>query len=156
MRRTSAACDQDLIRAHLKRRLVADNFDRVRVDEARVPFHRGYVIAPQLRFDHIDLARHYAIRAEDQILHVYAVFKDVALPIKRPLPKAAEIQHSLAQGLARNRPGVNAHAADRSLAIDDSDFPPQLRGTDSAFLPSGTAANDDQVIFVGIHTVWSK
>ena len=152
MRWTRTTGHQNLFCAHFKRCLFADNLDRIRVDEARIPFQRAYIVSPQLRLDHIDLARHYAIRAKYQVLHVDTIFQHITLSVKRALTKATEIKHRFAQRLARDRAGVNAHPADRALAIDDGNFPSQLRGADRALLACGTAADDDQVIFVGIHT----
>ena len=59
-----------------------------------------------------------------------------------------QIDRGLTKGLAGDRPPVDALATDGSLLLDDKDALARLRGLDRGLLPSGTGADDDEVIGV--------
>src|SRR5208337_1025513 len=84
-------------------------------------------------------------RHHDPILH------HVSAPIERPLPQAAQVEHSLPQHLARNRPGMNAHSSHGEAPVDDRDFLAHFRRANRALLPRRTASDDYQIVFVSLH-----
>ena len=57
-------------------------------------------------------------------------------------------RYGFAQGLARNRPCVQADAADHLIAVNDGDALAELGRSDCAFLTGGAAADDDQIIMM--------
>src|SRR5208282_3154732 len=75
----------------------------------------------------------------------------VAAPIERPLPQAAQVEHSLPHDLARDGPGMNANPTHGEATIDDRDFLAHFRRADRALLARRTAADHHQIVFVSLH-----
>ena len=75
----------------------------------------------------------------------------VVAAVERALAEPGEVQDRLAQRLRRNRAGVEAHAADHLLAVDDGDLLAELRRGDRALLAGRAGADDDEVVRRGVH-----
>ena len=94
--------------------------DGVRIDERRLGGEHLDLVAHQLVARDVDLVAHDVIGAEQQILHGDVLLDRVRRAVQTAQPIARQMQDRLAQGLARNRAGVDAHAADDRLALDDA------------------------------------
>ena len=96
---------------------------RVRVDEMPGAGEHRDPVAGQLAADHVDLPADDVLGAGGQVGDGDLVLDPVALPVHLPLVQAGQVQDRLAQGLGRDRAGVEAHAADHVLALDDRHLP---------------------------------
>src|SRR6516164_3178549 len=67
--RPRAAGDHKVVAAYDRRGDIALHFHRVVRHEPRIPFQHGHTIATKLRLDDLDLACHYRVGAEDEVLH---------------------------------------------------------------------------------------
>jgi hypothetical protein len=90
----------------------------------------------------------YRVRPKDQVLHRNLVFHRVSAAIKRPLPQTTQIQHCFTKGFAGDRAGIDAHPADRTLALDHGNLLAHFGSADSSFLSCGAAPNDNEVVRV--------
>ena len=61
------------------------------------------------------------------------------------LGEAGQVEHRLAQGLRRDRPGVQADAADHLALLADPDPAPQLGALDRGALAGGAGPDDEEV-----------
>src|SRR5450432_4083055 len=127
----------------------------MRVEEACVAFECRDIVAAELGLDDFDLAQHDRLRAKGQVRHGDAVFENISAAIKSALAKAAQVEHGFAYGFAGNRPGVNADAANGSLAVNDGDLLTHLGSADGGLLPRRAAADHHQVIFIRFHNVFA-
>jgi hypothetical protein len=87
--RARAAGNQDPGSPDDLRSVVARDFDRVRVEEARVTVEDGDAVAVELRLDYLDLARHDRLRAKDQIVHGDLILDRVTPSVEGALPQTA-------------------------------------------------------------------
>src|ERR1700682_3791822 len=117
-----AAGDQYLLSPNLLHSFIGHDLNGMWIGKVSVPFERRHVIPPQLRLDHVHFTRHHRLRPQHQVRHHNPVFHHVTASIEHPLPQAAQVEHSLPQHLARNRPGMNAHSSHRQPPVDDRDF----------------------------------
>ena len=149
-----AAGDQDVLAVHTRwRRRCRFDFQGVGVHEARRPRQRGHVVAVQLRADDLELAHEDLLDAEREIGDRDVLRDRVVAAVERPLAKTREIQDRLAQGLRRDRAGVQADATHHLLAIDHRDLLAELGGRDCALLAGGPRADHDEVVSRGVHCV---
>src|SRR6266849_286126 len=151
VRRPCAARDQNLLSPNLLHSFFAHDLNRMWIGKVSVPFERRHVIPPQLRLDHVHFPRHHRLRTQHQIRHHDPVFHHVTASIKHPLAQAAQVEHSLPQPLARNRPGMNAHSSHRQAPVDDRDFLAHFRRANRALLSRRTASNHYQIVFISLH-----
>ena len=103
------------------------------------------VIAVQLGADDLGLARDDVTGARGQIGHRDFFFDLVAGAVQLPLVHSGEVEHRFAQGLRRDRAGVDADATGHALAVDDGDALAELGRGNGGALTAGTAADDEQV-----------
>src|SRR5204862_7750115 len=80
----------------------------------------------------------------------------VAVPINRTLVERREMQHGLANRLARNRPGMNANPTHGVATFDERHAFPKLRSAERALLPGGSGTNHDKIKGGEGHTVWYR
>src|SRR5215813_12644260 len=121
------------------------------IEETRVSLDSLHRIPAQLGFDYLDFTAHHALGADSQVRHPNIVFHCITAAIKSPLPQAAQIKDRFAESFAGNCSGVNAHAANGSLALDNGNFLAKLSGADRAFLACRATADDHQIVFSRIH-----
>ena len=97
----------------------------------------------KLPLDHFGNTKH-------QIFNLNLGLDPVALAIERPLTEAAQKQHRLAQGLARDGAGVQADATEVEVAVDDGDGLAFLGRLHCGMMSSGSAPDNKQVEIEGI------
>src|ERR1700722_7892793 len=124
------------------------DLDRVRVDEPAGPGQDRDPVTGQLAAHHVHLAADHVGGPGSQVTDGDLVLDPVALPVHLPLVQAGEVQDGLAQGLGRDRAGVQAHAADHVLALDDRHPPLELARGDGRLLAAGTRADHQDVVVV--------
>jgi hypothetical protein len=69
----------------------------------------------------------------------------------RTFSECVQVENRFAQGLAWDRPSVDACASDHEPAVYYDDSPKQLCSGDRSFLPGGTASNHNEVVMISIH-----
>jgi hypothetical protein len=129
-----ARADRD---QHVRRRERAlavrrDDRNRVRIDERGEAVEDRDAVSPQLVLDHGTLAREDVVHAREQLPH--------ARRARAPHP-----EHGLAEGLARDRPGVEADAAEDAAPLDDGDVAAELCGLHRRALAGRTAPQADEI-----------
>jgi hypothetical protein len=147
---TGAGCDQKIFGGNPRGAIRTFDFERMNIGESPVTFNRDHLVAMELRLDDIGLPLNHGIHAEGKIRHGDLVAQLVVLTVKRALAETAEVEHGLAQSLARNRSAVYAHSAEFPLLFDNGDFLAQLGGANCALLAGGAASEDYQVIIVSV------
>ena len=128
--------------------VVVEDAERVRVQERAGAAEDVDVVAQQLGADDLVLAADDVLGAREQVLHRDVGLHAVAGAVHLPLRHAREVHDRLAQGLARDGPGVRRDAAHHVPALDDGDLVAQLRGGDRGLLPTRAGADDDEVVVV--------
>ena len=147
--RAGAGGDHDLVGAGLTAPAVAGvDLHRVRVDEGTGTGQDRDPVARQLAAHHVHLTAHHVLGAGSQVGDGDLVLDPVSLPVHLPLVEAGQVEDGLAQGLGRDRAGVQAHAADHVLALHDRDPPFELGGGDGRLLPARTRADHQDVVVV--------
>src|SRR6266404_1701048 len=146
-----AAGDQYFLSPNLLHAFFAHDLNRMWIGKVSVSFERRHVIPPQLRLDHVHFPRHHRLRPQHQVRHHDPVLHHVTASIEHPLPQPAQVEHSLPQHLARNRPGMNAHPSHRQAPVDDRDLLAHFRRANRALLSRRTASNHYQIVFVSLH-----
>ena len=118
---------------------------RVRVLEGGVADDDLDVVAQQLGAGDVDLAAHHVVGAHEQVLHRHAVLGRVGGAVHVVQAPPGEVHGGLAQGLARDGPGVDADPAQGALALADRRPPAELGRLDGRVLPGRPRADDQQV-----------
>jgi hypothetical protein len=91
----------------------------VRPDEVGGPGHDRDPVAGELVADDVALPADHVPGPGGQVGDGDLVLDPVRLPVDLPLVHAGEVEDGLAQGLGRDRAGVEADAADHVRALDD-------------------------------------
>ena len=125
--------------------LVGDD-DGVLVDETRRAVEELDPVARQLVLDDLVLPRDHLRGAPVEVRHRDVGLDAVALPVGLAVRQAGQVEDRLAKRLRRDRPGVDAYAADRGRAFDDRGALAQFRGRDGRLLPTRATANREQVV----------
>src|SRR5439155_22614333 len=92
-----------------------------------------------LLLDHVSRPRR-EVRDRDLVLEA------VVLPVDRALPDPGQVDDRLADRLRRDRPDVDAVPADDLAALDERDLLPELGRLDRSLLPSGPAADHEELV----------
>ena len=148
-RRGAAAGDHHEGRLELEIRFPAFDHDLVRSREARRAIDDPDSVALQLGAHHVPFALHDDPGAQQQILGGDLGLAPIGVAVERSLAQPRQIEDGLAQGLARDGAGVDAHSADLVASLDDHDLLAQLGGLDGGSLPGGTTADHHQIY--GLH-----
>src|ERR1700686_532521 len=146
-----AASDQYLLSPNLLHSFIGHDLNRMWIGKVSIPFERRHIIPPQLCLDHVHFPRHHRLRPQHQVRHHDPALHHITASIKHPLPQSAQVEHSLPQHLARNRPGMNAHPSHRQPPVDDRDLLAHFRRANRALLSRRTAANNYQIVFIRLH-----
>jgi hypothetical protein len=117
----------------------------MRVNKPGSAGNEGDAVPPQLRAHHLHLALHHKQDTGPEVGDADVFLDDVITAVECPLAKSGEVQNRLAQGLARNRPGVKRDSADHVLSVNDGDALAEFGSGNRAFL-SGRAGSDDYQI----------
>ncbi len=139
--------DHDVVRAHAAlaapRRVL--DAHRVLVLEGRVADDDLDVVAQQLGPGDVHLAAHDVIGAHQQVLHRDAVLGGVGGAVHVVQAPPRQVHGGLAQGLARDGPGVDADPAQGALALADRRPAAELGRLDRRVLARRPGADDQQV-----------
>ncbi len=147
VRRTRAAGDENMLgRQACEVAVAGRHLEGVRIDEPGRAVHGRDVVAPELRAHDLHLSGHDLLHAEGEIRDRDLAVDGVVLPVERLLAKAREVENRLAQRFGRNRPGVQADAADHLLAVHNRDSLPELGRGDRALLPGRSGSDHDEVV----------
>ena len=146
VRRPRAASNYKIIAAQQGITFFAGDLHAMGVKKARIAFVNRDPVAPQLRLDDLNLARHYRVGTEDEVFHADAVFYGITAAVEGTLAQSAEVEDGLAKGLAGDGASVDTDAADGALALDDGDLLAQLGRADGSLLSRRAAADDDEVV----------
>src|SRR6185437_12008021 len=128
--------------------VAAGHLDGGRAGELGRAGDDGDPVAGELAADGVVLAADHVPGAPGQVGDGDVVLDPVALPVHLALVQAGEVEHGLAQGLGRDRAGVQAHATEHLGALDDRDPFVELGGGDGRLLAAGTGTYDQQVEIV--------
>jgi hypothetical protein len=120
----------------------------VRIDERCRGDENVDAIAHQLMPSHVDLVADHVIDAEKEVAHRDVLLDRVRRPVDAALTIAGETQRRFAEGLAGNRAGVDAHAADNRSLLDDGDPLAEFGALDGGAVSGGAGADDRQVVVV--------
>ncbi|MCO5546658.1 hypothetical protein L7F22_000092 [Adiantum nelumboides] len=123
--------------------------DGVRVGEARRPGQDVDVVAHQLVAHHLDLTADHVLGARQQVSYGDLGLDPVAGPVHLPLGEPGQVEDGLAQGLRRDRAGVDADPAHHVAAVGHRHPLPELRRRDRGLLPTRPGADHHQVVVVG-------
>ena len=115
------------------------------VDERRRPAHELDVVPREQVADDVDLLLDDVLRAPEQVADGDVVLEPVALSVHVALRVARQVQNGLAHRLRRDRPRVDADAADHVPALDDRDPLAELRSLNGSPLPGRDGADHDEV-----------
>ena len=104
------------------------------------------VVAPELLARDRGLGRHHRRRAVEQLLDRLALgLLDPARVEHVERTRGELLQGGLAQGLRRDRPGMDRDAAEAVTALGDGDTLAELGCLDGGFLTAGTRADDEKI-----------
>jgi hypothetical protein len=117
------------------------------IQEPGRPLDQRHAVAGELVTDHVGLPADHVPGPALQILDRDHVLHPIALAVDRSLVVAGQVQDGLAEGLGRDGPGDDAHAAELP-ALHDRGSAPQLGRLDRGLLPGGPRSDDDQVVVV--------
>jgi hypothetical protein len=99
-------------------------------------------------FENLDLVIERLAQPRQQIGGLDILFDAVGAAVEPALAPARQVEHGLAQGLRRDRAGMNRHAADAAALFDHKHRLADFRGLDGGAAAGRTAADDDHVIVV--------
>ena len=122
-----------------------------RVGEAGLPGQHLHVVARQLRLRDIDLGLDDVLHPEGKIPHGDPVLDPVIHPVDRLVVITREVDYRFPHGLAGNRPGVDANAADNFALLNQRNFFAAFRRLNSRPLAGWTGADNDQI--VALHSI---
>jgi hypothetical protein len=94
----------------------APHLDRVLVLEARRALDQLHAVALELVLHDAELALHDRADPELEVLERHVLLERVVLAVERALPQARQVEHRLAQRLARDRARVERGAAQHAAA----------------------------------------
>ena len=117
--------------------LVVAHGQRVVVDEAPGAVQQLDPVAVELAADDLGLAADDVRRTGQQVLDGDVLLDPVVLAVEVAHVHAGQVEDGLAQGLGRDRAGVDADAADHVAALDDRRALAQLGRGDGRLLPPG-------------------
>ena len=137
-----AGRDHDLLAAH---GLPVD-LERVLVPEAGAPVEERDAVPQQLVADDRPLLLDDVAGARGEVRDRDLVLQAVVLPVDRALPDPGEVDDRLPDRLRRDRPDVDAAPADDLAPLDERDLLPQLGRLNRSLLPSGPAANHEELV----------
>ena len=138
--------DQDDVAPEALEPFGRDDLDRVRIREASFPVDQLDPMPLQVPQDPFDLEIANGVLALEQPGH-REVRIDVDLdPVEGALPVAGQEQGGLAQGLGRQRAGVNGGASRGRLPFHDRDPLAEVGGLSGSPLARGTSAEHHQVV----------
>ena len=118
----------------------------VRIQELSESVEDVYAVPSKLVLRDRNFILDHPLHAKIQVRHRHVFFYVVIRPVEVLRIKPRQMQNGFAHRLARNRPGIDAHAADRGALFDDRDALSSLRSLDGGALPARSGANHDQVI----------
>jgi hypothetical protein len=129
--------------------LLAADRESMRIREARFSRQHGDVIPAQLALDDLDLARDDAVEAGEKIRAGRAPIEPRPRQAISPAGDPGVRDHRLAQRLARDGAGGDAHAAERSPLLHDRCPLAELGRLDGSALPRWAASNRHEIEVVG-------
>ena len=97
-------------------------------------------------FKHIDLVIERDVQARPEIGCGQILLHAVGTAVEATLAPSGQVQNRLAQGLGRDRAGVNRNAADPAAPFDDQDIPSEFRRLNGSAAPRRPAADHDQIV----------
>ena len=100
---------------------------------------------------HVDLVADDVVDTKEQVAHRDVLLHGVRGAIDPALPVSREAERRLAERLARDRAGVDAHAADDRALLDNRDPLVELRALDGGPMSGWTRADDEQIVVVLRH-----
>ena len=128
--------------------------DRVVVLEDGVPGQHPDVVAPELLARDRRLGRDHRGRAVEQLLDRLALALLDPRRVEHVERARRELlQHRLAQGLRRDRPGMDRDAAEAVATLRDRHALAELGGLDGRFLTSGARADDEKIELHGLESL---
>src|SRR5262249_47123900 len=145
--------DDDPLAAHppLAAAAVEDG-NRVRVDERRLAVEERDVVPEQLGSDDVALSLAHLPGPYGEVGDVDLLLHAVVLAVDPALREAGQVQDGLADRLRRDRSGVDGHASEMPVPLDERRATAELRGLDRGLLP-GWARTDDEQLEVEVHDV---
>ena len=88
--------------------------------------------------DDADFIFHHVLDTEIEVRHGADVFAVVVGAVKIFIVKAGKMQHGFAHGLAGNRSGIDADAANAGLSFDNRDALAGFGALNGGALPTGS------------------
>jgi hypothetical protein len=140
-RRLGADGEDDPVRAHGAAAAGAADHQRVGIDERGLAADDRHVVAAELVLHDLALPPHHVVHAGEELLgRGPALDADRTHRVAAPGDAGVEA-HGLAQGLAGDRAGLDADAADDALPLDDRGALAQLGGLHGGPLAGRAAAH---------------
>ena len=147
--RLGAGRDHEVLGADLAQPVVAVvDLYAVRAGESPGAGEDRDAVPGQLAADDIALPADHVLGPGGQVGDGDLVLEPVGLPVHLPLVEAGQVEHRLAEGLGRDRAGVQAHPAEHARPLDDGDLAIQLGRGDRSLLAAGPGSDNDEVEFV--------
>jgi hypothetical protein len=113
------------------------------------PQEELYVVARQLRLDHIHFGLDHVLDPKRQVRHGYLFLDPIVHAINVLIVVAGQMQDRLPKGLAGDRAGVNANSANHFPPLDERHALAHLGPLDGRALPRRTGTDDNEI--VGLH-----
>ena len=126
--------------------IMPDDLDRMRIDEPRGALDPIHPIAMKLMLQHFDFVLERLVQPPHQVVGTNVLLDPVTAPIKPTLPPTGKIEHGLANGLGRDRPGMHRNPTNPPPLFDNEHRLPKLRRLHRAPAPGRSAANDDEIV----------
>ena len=124
---------------------------RVGVHEGRLGIDHLHAVALQLVARHVDFMADHVFRAEKKVFHGNVLLDRVRLSVNAPQSISGKINDRLAQSLAGDGSGIDADAAQHSLALDEGSALVEFRRLDRRPLSRRSRSDDQHVIVVIRH-----
>ena len=119
------------------------------VDETGAPDDHLDAVARELRLRDVDFGLDHLVDAEAEVRHRDLFLHVVVDAVDALELEAGKMQHRFPHGLAGDRAGVDARAADDFPLLDHRHLAPALRALNGRALSRGSGPDDDEV--VGLH-----